>query len=377
MQDDLKQNSSQHTHPEEIDLLELAGKVWSARKMILRNALIGAAIGLVIAFSIPKEYTTTVKLSPESADAGKMGQLGGMASMLGMNLGGKAGSEALTVELYPDIVSSTPFLLEFVDLPIQTQNGKIDTTLYAYLGKHQKQAWWNHVKQFPFKAIGWSLSLFKEKKKDVKMEIDPFHLTPEQEGFVGSLSQKVVVSTDKKTGTLIVSATMQDPKASAQVVNAVLEKLQAYITDYRTHKAKKDMEFTQKLYVEAREKYYQVQKSYARYVDENRNVVQASYRIEEERLNNEVALAYGVYNQMAQQLEANKIKVQEQTPVYTIIEPARVPLRAVKPNKPIILIGFMFLAGVLSVCWILVKDLFGGNKTKKEENITNNEEATK
>ena len=48
-----------------------------------------------------------------------------------------------------------------------------------------------------------------------------------------------------------------------------------------------------------------------------------------------------------------KAKVQEITPVYTVVQPATVPLRASKPNKMMILIGFVFLAGVGSVGWIL------------------------
>ena len=101
-------------------------------------------------------------------------------------------------------------------------------------------------------------------------------------------------------------------------------------------------------------------------MDGNQNVIRQSRLTEQERLQNEMSLAYNVYNQVAQQLQMAKAKVQEITPVYTVVQPATVPLRAAKPNKIMILIGFVFLAGVASVGWILfVKDLI--KSWKKEE----------
>ena len=111
------------------------------------------------------------------------------------------------------------------------------------------------------------------------------------------------------------------------------------------------------------ESYEDAQKKYANFVDANQNIILLSYRAEQERLQNEMNLAYQVYTQVSQQLQMARAKVQEITPVYTVVQPATVPLKPAKPNKLMILIGFMFLAGVGSVGWILfVKDLLKGWK---------------
>ena len=90
-----------------------------------------------------------------------------------------------------------------------------------------------------------------------------------------------------------------------------------------------------------------------------------SYKTEEERLQNEMNVAYGLYNQMAQQLQMSKAKVMEITPVYTVVQPATVPLRAAKPKRAMLLIGFIFLGGVGSVAWILFgRELFAKFKKK-------------
>lgn len=364
------ESNSLHTSSspdQEIDLIELVHTIWRRRRFILKACGIGALVGLVIAFSLPKEYKTEVKLSPENTQNNKIGQLGGLAAMAGLSLGaGMNGEDALSVELYPDIVKSTPFLLEFISMPVRTKNGKLQTTLYDYLTEHQRAPWWSYVTGAPFRILGWAVSLFKEKTpgSDDVTRIDPFDLTLEQEQFVNGLRLQIRVDGDKNSGAITASTVMQDPLVSALVMDSVLTKLQQYITDYRTSKAKHDLAFTEKLYQESKAAYYKAQQAYARYTDENRNVISASTKTEEERLENEMELAYNIYNQMAQQLETNRVKVQEQTPVFTVIEPARVPLGAASPNKPVLLIVFTMLAGFVSIGWILMKEVFANQKKK-------------
>ena len=156
-----------------------------------------------------------------------------------------------------------------------------------------------------------------------------------------------------------ITATMQDPFISATITDSIMSRLQNHITAYRTSKARKDLAFAQKLYREAKASYTTAQKKYATFADANQNLILFSYRSEQERLQNEMTLAYNVYSQTAQQLQMAKAKVQEITPVYTVVQPATVPLKPAKPNKMMILIGFIFLGGVGSVGWILfIKDLF-------------------
>ena len=345
------QKSPQKPEEQEIDLIELAQKVWAERKMLYKVCGIAAVIGLIVGFSIPKEYSTEVTLAPESASKMNAGSMGALAAMAGINLGGSVGEDALSPELYPDIVKSTPFLLELFDVRVKDQKGKIDTTLYAYLDKYQRSSWMGAVISAPFKALGWTLSLFKDKPEKKEGKIDPFHLTLDEAKVADALSKRILVTT--------LEVTMQDPLISASLTDTVMHCLQNYITNYRTNKARHDLAFTEKLYKEAKADYEKAQKKYATFADANQNVVLLSYRAEQERLKNEVELAYTVYTQVSGQLQMARAKVQEITPVYTVVQPATVPLRAAKPNKIMFLIGFVFLAGVGCVGWILfVKDLF-------------------
>lgn len=351
---------------QEIDLIELAKKVWEGRKLVLKACGWAVLVGLVVGFSIPKEYTANVTLAPESNTGGKSmsGGLSALAGMAGINLGASQTTDALSPELYPDVVKSIPFSIALFDIKVTDEDGELNTTVYEYMKEYQKKPWWGYVISAPFKALGWVMKTIKGEKEEAETNtVDPFKLTKDQNEIIKALGERIVVQVDKKTSVINISVTMQDPLIAATLTNEVMEKLQDYITEYRTNKARKDLEFTEMLYEENMEAYHKAQQEYAAYMDRNQNVSLRSAQTQQERLKNEMELAFNVYNQTAQQLQVAKAKVQEDTPVYTVVEAASVPLRAAKPSKPMILIGFVFLAGVGSCGWILFgRDLINSFK---------------
>lgn len=359
--------SPQQPEEQEIDLIELAQKVWAERKLVFKACGIAVIVALVVAFSIPKEYATSVTLAPETGGKSVSGGIGALASMAGISLGASSGEDALSPELYPDIVSSTPFLINLFDVRVKSEEAEVDTTLYAYLKEYQRSPWWSAITSAPFKVLGWTMSLFRdEQPEEGDAKLDPFHLTKEESGIAKALGSRLAVSVDKKTGVTTLTVTMQDALISASLTDTVMHSLQNYITDYRTNKARHDLAYMEKLYDEAKQDYTEAQQKYAQFADANQNISRLVYRAEQERLQNEMNLAYQMYTTVSQQLQMAKAKVQEITPVYTVVQPATVPLRAAKPNKLMILVGFVFLAGVGSVGWILFVKDFIRNWKKSE-----------
>lgn len=355
MKNDMQENSARQLPEEEIDVLELVRKVWAGRKLVLRWCGIAAIVGVIVAFSIPKEYTASAVLVPEtSSNKNSLGGLGALASMAGINMGSMSDADAVNPDLYPDVVSSVPFVIGLFPVEVGTIDGELQTDLYDYLKNHIRQPWWGVALSAPFKALGWGMSLFREKMPESDgSNVDPFRLKPDENRIVEALGRRVLVAVDKKNSLVTLSVTMQDPLVAATLADTVMRNLQTYVTDYRTNKARNDLKFTQQLYDEAQRDYYVAQQRYARYMDANQNVVRRSVRTEQERLQNEVNLAYNVYNQVAQQLQLARAKVQESTPVYAVVKPASVPLRAARPSKTLILAGFVFLAFAMAAGWIL------------------------
>ena len=351
---------------EEIDLLELVLKVWTKRKWILKCCGYAVMIGLVIAFSIPKEYTATATIAPELSD-NKGGGLSSLASLAGINLN-TSSADAIYPDLYPDIVGSTPFITKLFDVRIQDSDSKIDTTLYCYMNDYQRVPWWSVMISAPFKGVGWFLSLFKEEEGEGEESIDrldPFHLTDNEAIITKELSKLISVSVDNKTGVTTIFVTMQDARIAACLTDTVMCRLQDFITEYRTNKARLDFQFQKELFEKKKKEYEKAQDDYARFADANKNIILLSYRAEQERLENEMRLAYQIYTSVAQQLQIAEAKVQEITPVYTIVEPATIPIKPSKPHKALILISFVFLTVLACCSWILFgKDFINDLKMK-------------
>lgn len=323
-----------------IDWMDILRRIYAIRKTLYKAAGVGVVLGIIIALSIPKQYTVTVTLSPEmNGDKAS----GGLASLASSFLGGGATSssnDALNVTLAPDIVASTPFILELFNTHVQTLNGELDTTLVTYLDK-QKQPWWGYIKAIPGIAINTVKSLFTEKVDTVSI-LNPFQLTEKEAAKVEGLRKAIIANVDKKTAMTTITVTLQDPKVTAIVADSVVGKLQQYIVDYRIKKAKEDCAYLEELYKERQKEYYQAQSKYAHYFDTNRNIAFQSVRAEQERLQNDMNLAYQVYSQVAQQLQVARAKIQEEKPVFAVVEPASIPLQPSGTSRKAIFIGVVF-----------------------------------
>lgn len=277
-------------------------------------------------------------------------------------------SDALNASLSPDIVSSTPFLLELLSMNVPVdgeESEKID--LGAYLDT-QSSPWWSYIIGLPGMAISGVRSLFSDKDESVGLrnsQSGTLELTKEEDKKITSLKKDITAVMDKKTAITNVSVTLQDPKVAAVVADSVVHKLQEYIIGYRTFKAKEDCAYLERLFKERQEEYYAAQKKYADYVDTHDNLILQSVRAEQERLQNDMSLAYQVYSQVANQLQVARAKVQEEKPVFAVVEPAVVPQQPSGTSRKMYVIIFVFLSVATVIVWKLFGEEFW-DKLKRE-----------
>ena len=363
-----KQLHNNHNDEEiEIDLMDLLRKVIGIRKKIYKAAGIGLIIGVIVAISIPKQYTVEVTLSPEMGN-NKGGGLSGLAaSFLGSGVSMGDGTDALNASLSADIVSSTPFLLELSNMKVPV-SGSEKISLSSYLDE-ESSPWWSYVIGFPGMVIGGVKSLFIEDEDESifldKASQGTIELSKKESQKIESLKKKIVASVDKKTSMTSVTATFQDSKVAAVVADSVVKKLQEYIIDYRTSKSKEDCIYLEKLFKERQQEYYVAQKKYADYMDSHDNIILQSVRTEQERLQNDMSLAYQVYSQVASQLQIARAKVQEEKPVFAVVEPAVVPLEPSGTSRKVCVLAFIFL----SVCIVISWNLFGKDFLNKFKEV--------
>ena len=333
-----KINNDNEVEEKEIDLLDLASRLWDQRSKLIKWSICGAVIGLVVAFSIPREYVTSVTLAPESNGA-KLpgGGLGALASMAGISTGAEAGMDAVYPMLYPDVVSSVPFITSLFDVEITTKEDGKKMTVQQFMEDETSAPWWSVILGLPGKLIGLLKSV---DEADENHKLDSFQLTQGESLLVEALNQRISAAVDAKTSVVSIDVKMQDPLVSAVLADTVVSRLKEYITAYRTNKAREDH-------------YYKIQQKYADYLDRNMGIAFHSAQTVKERLANEATLAFNLYNQTAQHVQSAQAKVQETTPVYAIITPPTVPIKPASPKKLLILIGFTFLGFAACAAWIL------------------------
>ena len=355
----MDENKNKASEENEINLLALACRLWERKIFILKAILVGIVVGLVIAFSIPKEYTTTVVLISDSQSSGVAGSMSSLASLAGINIGGASGGDLLaSPDLYPDIFKSTSFLKGLFDIPLIDPEHNVDTTFYSYLLNDQKQPWWSYILAAP----GLLKDVLFSEEKNLSEPADAASdnersLSEEQLKVIESLKSKIIASSDKKTGITTLQVTVQNPKISAFLADTLTAYFQSYIIDYRTQKARIDKEYAEKLYEDAKQDYYKVQGELAQFVDRHPNLSFARDQIQQSRLQHEADLAYSMYNQSAHQLQVAKVKIQNTTPVFVVIQPAIESLTPSSPSKKMVLGAILFLSVVASILWVLKKDI--------------------
>lgn len=337
----------------EIDLIDILRKIITYRRVLYKAAGIGLIVGVVVALSMPSQYTVQVTLSPEIGNSKGSGGLAGLAaSFLGNGVTMGETVDALNASLSADIVSSTPFLLEILNMQVIESPKGDRMDLGSYLD-HCSSPWWSYIIGFPSLIINGVQSFFKDEQITDKISQGAIELSKEENDRINFLKNHITAGIDKKTAITSISVTLQDPKVTAIVADSIIHKLQEYIINYRTFKAKEDCAYLSKLFEERKEEYYVAQGNYADYMDSHDDLILQSVRAEQERLQNDMNLAYQVYSQVANQLQVARAKVQEEKPIFAVVEPAVVPLEPSGVSKKVYVLLFVCIAVICTGIWIL------------------------
>ena len=341
-----------------IDIGKLLADIRKHKKLYYKVLSITFVASAILMLSIPNVYRCDVMLAPELSRASSNSLLS-LANSFGMRLGtGTTGGEALFPTLYPDLVSSVDFKVSLFDVPVtiegDEEEGTPDRTMsyYDYMKNEQKRTWWSVAIG---STIKWVFSLFFEFQPQ-DSTVNPFRLTKEQMNIIEMINKRVVCEVDEKTLVITISVTDQNPLICATMADTVKTRLQNFITDYRTSKARVDLEYNQMLYKEAKGRYDKARRMYADFVDHNQDILLESVRQRQTELENEMQLQYNAYQQVAAQLLAAEAKVQQETPAFTTLQSATVPVVKAGPKRAQMCLIFLFLAFLGTTAYILYKE---------------------
>ncbi len=311
-------------------------------------------LSIIYLLSLHNVYKCQVVLAPELSRSSSSSSLLSIANSFGMRLGTNSSSgEALFPTLYPDMVSSTDFKTSLFSIPVHKKDSTRVMTYYNYLLNEQKYPWWSRAISG---TLSYLISLIATPEEVDNTQLDPFQLTKQQKKIADLVSQKVSCDVDPKTLVITLNVYDQDPLICATVADSVKAHLQQAITDYRTRKARVDLEYNQKLFRETKARYDRARQAYAAFADANQDVILESVRSKRADLENEMQIQYNAYTQVAAQLTAASARVQEETPAFTTIQRATVPVKKAGPKRAKKLLIFLFLAFLGTTIWAFHKE---------------------
>lgn len=338
-----------------VDLVALLLLISHKWKFIFITILIWAIVGIWYAFQRPKEYRSTVMLAPETTSNNLASKISSVTSMVGLFDEANPTGDAIYPEIYPEMMSSNDFLVKLLPVKVKTLDNKVHTNFFDYKKNKTK-------KTLLMKMRGEIKKFFSSlaKKENIQHQIDSLHpnphqLTKEEDGIVNSMRNDFTCQVDKKTNVITISAQTEDPLVSTIMANAIKDELQKFITKYKTEKSRNDVKYMSEINQKAKLDYSKARQRYAAYCDANTDVTLESIKSKQEDLENDMQLKYNIYTQTMQQLQMSMATLQDNTPAFTTIQSATVPLKHCNTPKIFILAVFLILGLISDLLFIAIR----------------------
>jgi len=239
-----------------------------------------------------------------------------------------------------------------MNIELVSQDGEIKTNYYDYLKNYQKKAWWIY-------PINWLKSLLPKEEDEggSKNGYDPYNISEKEDALFNKVRDNIELNIDKKTGVISIEVKAQDPLISKTLVDSIKERLQLFIIDYRTNKARTDYMYYKKLTEDAKHDYEKARQQYGSLSDANTKIALRSIELKMEDMENDMQLKFNAYTTLNGQLQAAKAKVQERTPAFTVLKGATVPIKPAGPKRMIFVAAMLFLAVIGTSMYIIREEL--------------------
>ena len=339
-----------------IDLRIIVNNIWKRKRLFFKVLPIVFILSCLFIVSFPRYYTTDVKLAPEVDNNTTGGTLTSLASSFGIDLGQIQTTDAISPLLYPDLMADNGFVASLFKITAKSADGEINTNYHDYLAKHQAFPWWDY-------PIEWIRQLLpKAEQGGSASGYDPYYLSRREDGLMNLARDNILFSVDKKTDVITISVTAQDALISKTLADSVTKRLQWFITDYRTNKARIDYEYYKQLTYDAKQEYEKARQRYASSSDANTKISLRSVELKLEDMENDMQLKFNAYTALSTQLHAAHAKVQERTPAFTILKGAAVPIKPTGPKRMIFVLAMLIFASIGVVIYIIKDDILASLK---------------
>lgn len=330
--------------------------LWKERRFFYWVVPITFILSCALILCVPRYYTSTVVLAPESSNMSSAGSLSSLVSSFGINIGSAMNSDAIYPSLYPDVIGSTGFRLSLLDVKIPNSNGQVMT--YRENIDSQAHPFWWYPKHWLNKGVahlkksGATITISGNKEDSSIITIDK-----ETNQLLKGMTNDIKCSVDMRTDVISIHVTDQDPLVAAVMADSIRARLQNYIIEYRTNKMQIDLQYFKREMDIAEQDYMKATEELCNFEDAHKDIILAKYGVERERLTQKKEVAYTMFSSFQSQYLGTRAKIQERTPSFTIIEHAVISPKPAGPKR-MIFVAVMTLLSILgTAAWILRKEI--------------------
>lgn len=346
---------------------QLAQAAWTERTSLLLAVGVSLAIGLFVALGSGDEYKASLRLLPYRNAAGGAGSLSGLAGLAGIRLPAGAAEQTITADLYPEVATSQDFRIAVAESPLRFQTLNRSATTVEFFRDLRKAPATELLVRYTVglpRVVRSRLLPATSGEPRVEPSLPGAQPIPSFDRayleLVEELEERLTVAVDKRTAVITISATMPDAYAAADLVRVTSELLMQRVIEYESRKAGEQFQYTSEQHAQAKARHDRAQLQLAAFTDRNRVLMSATAQIERDRLQREYDVAFEVYQQLSRELEQAKLKMSQDTPVFTVLESVSVPTSRASPRRARIvvsaaLLGFLFGVGGLWIRRMLVQ----------------------
>jgi uncharacterized protein involved in exopolysaccharide biosynthesis len=328
MSEDIKNRYPQQNgeyDDDEINLVELLETIWDGRRSIVVITGAFAVLAVVIALLLPNKYTASVTILPDtdSRGMGQMAQFAGLASIAGLNVGGTS-----EIELYPAIIRSENVLSGVIYKEYETERYTQPVDLVRF----------------------WDID------EDTREE--------EYEKALKKLREDVIsVSVARDTRLVTLNVETEEPKLSADIANAIADRLDMFMLTQRRTKASEQRQWIEQRLAEIETELAAAEDAVTEFREANRRIMDSpALMLQEGRLLRDVEVLNAMYVELKTQYEGSRIQEIRDMPIVQILDYARIPVEKSGPNRKMIVLIAFVLGGFLSIGTVFVRNFINSSE---------------
>ena len=321
---------NKNIHYDEIDIIQIVKTIWKSWRFIVKLSSFFVFVGVTMALLSPIVYTSSSTFILSGGSDDKSSSLGGVASLVGINLGGMSSESEIPASMYPKVGESVEFkrllLEEFID------EGK---TI--------------NLKNF-------LIDYYEVDPEDFVINDNDFFVSKGEDRLFKLLGEIILISVNEKDGFVSISANMPTSEYAANTCFNARKILQNIIINNKIKRAKENLSFTKEQLSLKKIEFDNIQNKIAYFQDSNLNIINSKYENELNMLKAEFQIINSVYTELSKQMEQSKLQVNKDTPVFSVVKEVSMPVTRSSPKRSLMVLVFGFIGLVISILYVIVKE---------------------